>query len=148
MRCVIQRVKESSVTVDGVCINQIQHGYMILVGITHDDNEAITSKMIAKIQKLRIFEDEQGKMNKSIGDVNGEILAISQFTLYGNAKKGNRPDFLQAAGYEKAHDLYAYFVTEMNKTIPTKEGVFGGDMKIMLVNDGPVTIILDSDELF
>lgn len=148
MRCVIQKVLNSSVCVDGVTVNQIQKGYMILVGITHADTVEIIQKMVAKIQKLRIFEDDNGKMNKSIVDVGGEILAISQFTLYANAKKGNRPDFLQAAQYEKARDLYAVFVSEMNKEIVTKGGVFGGDMQISLINDGPVTIVLDSDELF
>ncbi|MGL4662736.1 MAG: D-aminoacyl-tRNA deacylase [Culicoidibacterales bacterium] len=148
MRCVVQRVTESQVSVDGVSINAIQNGYMILVGITHADDESVVAKMIAKIEKLRIFEDENGKMNKSIKDVEGEILAISQFTLYGNAKKGNRPDFLQAASFEKAKSLYDYFLLEMNKLIPTKGGVFGGDMKISLINDGPVTLILDSDTLF
>lgn len=148
MRCVIQRVTASSVSVDGVCVNEIQHGYMILVGITHADTEALITKMVAKIQKLRIFEDEHGKMNQSIQDVAGEILAISQFTLYGNAKKGNRPDFLQAAPYESAQKLYHLFIDTMNQVVPTKGGVFGGDMKISLVNDGPVTLILDSDTLF
>lgn len=148
MRCVVQKVLNSSVSVDGVMVNQIQKGYMILVGITHADTAEIIRKMVAKIQKLRIFEDDNGKMNKSIVDVGGEILAISQFTLYANAKKGNRPDFLQAAQYEKARDLYDVFVSEMNAVIVTKGGVFGGDMQISLINDGPVTIILDSDELF
>lgn len=148
MRCVIQRVKESSVRVDGICVNEIKQGYMILIGITHSDTKERVEKMSAKIQKLRIFEDSAGKMNKSIQDVDGEILAISQFTLYGNAKKGNRPDFLQAAQYEYAEALYQHFLTIMNQTVPTKGGVFGGDMKISLINDGPVTLILDSDTLF
>lgn len=148
MRCVIQRVLESSVHVNKQCVNKIEHGYMILIGITHDDTKEIVDKMVAKIQKLRIFEDEAGKMNRSIRDVDGEILAISQFTLYGNAKKGNRPDFLAAARYDHAQELYDYFVDVMNQSIPTKGGVFGGDMKVSLINDGPVTLILESDTLF
>lgn len=148
MRCLIQRVVESSVMVDHVCVNEIQHGYMILIGLTHDDTEEIIRKMALKIQKLRIFEDASGKMNQSIQDVNGQILAISQFTLYGNAKKGNRPDFLAAAKYDKAQTLYEYFLKEMNQFVTTKGGVFGGDMQISLVNDGPVTLMLDSETLF
>lgn len=148
MRCVIQKVKESAVVVDGVCINEIKHGYMILVGITHTDTEEIVAKMAAKILKLRIFEDMDGKMNQSIQDVAGEVLAISQFTLYGNAKKGNRPDFLAAAKYDVAQTLYQHFIHTLNTDIRTYGGVFGADMKVSLINDGPVTLILDSDTLF
>lgn len=148
MRCVIQKVLESSVSVDGVRINAIQKGYMILVGMTHTDTEEVVLKMANKIQKLRLFEDGDGKMNQSIHDVDGEILAISQFTLYANAKKGNRPDFLKAARYADAKHLYTFFLEQMNHFVPTKGGVFGGDMQVALINDGPVTLILESDELF
>lgn len=148
MRCVIQKVLSSQVDVDGKQVNAIQKGYMILVGITHSDTEEILDKMVAKITKLRIFEDENNKLNKSIIDVQGEVLAISQFTLYANAKKGNRPDFLQSARFEQANTLYQLFLEKMNTHVPTKGGVFGGDMQVSLINDGPVTILLDSEELF
>lgn len=148
MRCIIQKVSSSSVEVEGNKINAIQKGYMILVGITHEDTEETIEKMTSKIAKLRIFEDENNKLNKSIVDVNGEILAISQFTLYANAKKGNRPDFLQSARFEQASKLYHLFLEKMSEFVITKGGAFGEDMQIALVNDGPVTILLDSETLF
>lgn len=148
MRCIVQKVSQSNVVVEGQLINEIQQGYMILVGFTQSDTPEIIQKMVDKIIKLRIFEDMEGKMNRSIVDVQGEVLAISQFTLYANAKKGNRPDFLQSAPFNQAQQLYQTFLSVMNEKIQTKGGVFGGDMKVSLTNDGPVTIVLDSIDLF
>ena len=149
MRVVLQRVTEASVTIDGSLYNEIKNGYMLLVGVTEGDNEEIASKMAAKIHDLRIFEDENGKMNLSIDQVAGEILSISQFTLYANCRKGRRPSFDKAARPALASPLYDYFNDQLRALgLTVKTGVFGADMKVRLLNDGPVTIIMDSQELF
>ena len=148
MRALIQRSKNSKVTIDGKVNGQIDHGYVVFVGFTEGDNEAIIDKMIEKIIYLRIFEDENGKMNKSIQDVGGSILSISQFTLYANCKDGRRPAFVDALVPDKATKLYDYFNEKMSTYIHTETGIFGADMKVEIYNDGPTTIMLDSEELF
>ena len=148
MRVILQRVKWSSCTIDGVKVSSIEDGYMALVGFDNSDTKEVVEKMANKISKLRVFEDENGKMNLSIADIKGSILSISQFTLYANSRKGNRPSFIDAAKPDVAIPLYDYFNEYMNTLVPTKTGEFGADMKIELLNDGPVTIILDSKELF
>lgn len=149
MKFVIQRVTEAAVHVNGVISGQIQKGYLIFIGITDSDTEEIADKMMKKTYGLRIFEDENGKTNLSIVDVNGQMLLVSQFTLYADCKKGNRPSFVNAGSPEHAERLYNYIVhkfsTEYNLMIQT--GIFGVDMKVSLLNDGPFTILLDSREL-
>lgn len=148
MRVVIQRVKCASVTVDEVCAGSIGLGLLLLIGIGKEDNEAIIDKYIEKIIKLRIFSDSAGKTNLSIMDVKGEILAISQFTLYADCKKGNRPNFLQAADPKRANELYEYFLSKVKEHLGSVEaGEFGADMKVELTNDGPFTIVLDENSL-
>lgn len=147
MKVVIQRVSQASCTVDGQITGKIDKGYMLLVGFCQEDDEKIVERMAQKIVKCRIFEDEQGKMNRSILDVNGSILSISQFTLYANAKKGNRPSFIEAARPETAKPLYEYFNAQLARYVPVETGIFGADMKIALINDGPVTILFDSKEM-
>jgi len=144
MRCIIQKVLSSSVTVDNKLISKIGKGLNVLVGFTHNDTTEDINYCVKKIINLRIFEDENGIMNKSVLDISGEILSISQFTLYGNTKKGNRPSYIEALNGEKAILLYQEFNHLLNKTIPTKSGIFGKDMKVEILNDGPTTIILDS----
>ena len=148
MRVVLQRCREASCTIDGVKISEVGNGYCLLVGFFDGDNEEILQKMVKKIINLRIFEDEDGKMNKSILDTSGSILSISQFTLYANAKKGNRPSFIEAARPEVAIPLYDRFNELLSVHVPVQTGRFGADMKIELCNDGPVTIVLDSEVLF
>lgn len=149
MKLVVQRVSHASCTVDGKITGKIENGYMVLVGFGLNDEKPIVCKMAEKLSKLRIFEDEQGKINKSIFDVNGKILSISQFTLYADCSKGNRPSFTNALGGDKAVELYKYFNECLrNLNLEVEEGVFGADMKIELLNDGPTTIILDSEELW
>ena len=149
MKLVIQRVNHASCTVENNITGKIDIGYMILVGFGLNDDKSIVEKMAEKVSKLRIFEDEDGKINKSIFDVNGKILSISQFTLYADCKKGNRPSFTNALGGDKAIELYKYFNECLRKlNLEVEEGKFGADMKIELLNDGPVTIILDSEELW
>ncbi|MDO4466164.1 MAG: D-aminoacyl-tRNA deacylase [Bacillota bacterium] len=149
MRLIIQRVKHASCTIEGELYSKIDKGYCVFVGFTHDDTEELVSKMVNKLTKLRVFEDENGKMNKSLSDVGGAILSISQFTLYASCKKGNRPGFTDAARPEVAIPLYDFFNEEIKKSgIPVQTGVFGADMKIDLLNDGPITIIYDSQEMF
>ncbi|MBQ6492899.1 MAG: D-tyrosyl-tRNA(Tyr) deacylase [Erysipelotrichaceae bacterium] len=149
MRLVIQKVSEASCTVEGKITGQIENGYMVLVGIGLDDNEEIAEKMALKLSKLRIFDDEQGKINLSIYDVKGKILSISQFTLYADCRKGNRPSFTDALGGERALELYRYFNECLRKLdLEVEEGIFGAEMKIALVNEGPITIVLDSEELW
>ncbi len=148
MKIVIQRVSSASVSVDGAVVGQIGKGFMLLIGIAKGDsvNEAVA--MAEKISKMRIFEDENEKMNLSLTDVGGSVLAISQFTLCAECRRGNRPDFFNAAPPAEARELYELFVLEMRKKgIVTEKGVFGADMKVSLVNDGPVTIVLDSEDL-
>lgn len=149
MKVVVQRVTDANCKVDGKITGQINIGYMLLVGFGLSDDKQVAEKMAEKISKLRIFEDEDGKINKSIFDVNGKILSISQFTLYADCKKGNRPSFTNALGGDKAVELYKYFNECLRKlNLEVQEGIFGADMKISLLNDGPVTIILDSEELW
>lgn len=149
MKVVIQRVLNASLSIDQRVCSSIGKGYLLLVSFTNGDNEEISKKMAEKISKLRIFDDENGKTNLSVFDVNGEILSVSQFTLYANLRKGNRPSFIDALIPSEADKLYKYFnecLKELN--LPPKTGVFGADMKINLINDGPFTVILDSKELF
>lgn len=148
MKIVVQRVKEAACTVDGVVTGKINKGFLLFIGYRNDDTIQIEEKMLKKVLGLRIFEDEAGKMNKSLSDVNGEILAISQFTLYADCKHGNRPSFTEAMKYDIANLRYLDFCDKLAATgINVEKGVFGADMKISLINDGPVTIILDSDNL-
>lgn len=144
MRVCIQRSKHSSVTVDGKQINEISQGLVILVGFTKGDTMEDIQKMAKKVVNLRIFNDEKGIMNKSILEVGGEILSISQFTLYANTKKGNRPSYIEALNGEEAVKLYEKWNEELNQYIITKPGIFGADMKVNILNDGPVTIMLES----
>lgn len=144
MRVVVQKTLDASVVVNDRLVNKINHGLMVLVGFTEGDNEATINKMIQKITKLRIFEDENNVMNLSVLDVGGEILAISQFTLYGNPYNGNRPSYIEALNPDDAKNLYDYFIKECNKIVPTYPGIFGADMKVSLINNGPTTIIIDS----
>ena len=149
MRILIQRVTAASVVVDDTVIGAIDHGLLLLVGVTPSDTEAVEDRMADKLIKLRIFNDEKGLMNRSVIDVAGDILAVSQFTLYADAKNGNRPTYTNAARPEHASPAYDRFVAKLaarlGKPVPT--GVFGADMKVSLVNDGPVTIWLDSESL-
>ncbi len=148
MKLVVQRVKEASCTVNDQVTGQIEQGYMVLVGFGQDDSETTAEKMATKLSKLRIFEDENQKMNLSIFDVKGKILSISQFTLYADCKKGNRPSFTDARGGNEATKLYDYFNQCLrNLGLVVETGIFGADMQIRLLNDGPVTIIMDSKEL-
>ena len=148
MKFVIQRVTESSVKVEDEIIGQIGKGYMVLIGIGQTDSKEIADKLIKKMIGLRIFEDENGKTNLSLADVDGELLLISQFTLYANCKKGNRPSFIESGNPEMAEALYQYIIEECRKAVPIVEtGSFGADMKVSLVNDGPFTIVLDSDQM-
>jgi D-aminoacyl-tRNA deacylase len=149
MRVVIQRVSEACVRVNGNVTGEISHGLLLLVGVTHSDNEIIEDRMADKLVKLRIFSDDEGKMNKSVIDVGGGILVVSQFTLYADAKNGNRPSYTNAARPEQASPAFDRFVAKLSSRIgkPVPTGVFGADMKVQLVNDGPVTIWLDSDTL-
>lgn len=146
MRIVIQRVLEAKVEADGICTGRIGKGFLIFLGVGQDDDRQIADRYIDKILKLRIFADDNGKTNLSLQDVGGEILVVSQFTLYADCKKGNRPDFLRAAGAQKARGIYEYFLERIKeRTGKAESGVFGADMKVSLVNDGPFTIILDED---
>lgn len=148
MKIVAQRVREASVMIDQKIHGQIEKGYMVLVGFHNDDTEMIVDKMIDKLIHLRVFEDEQGKMNLSLGDVDGSILSISQFTLYADCRKGRRPGFTDAAKPHLAIPLYEYFNQRIEANgIHVETGIFGADMKVSLINDGPVTIILDSNEI-
>lgn len=148
MRALIQRVSKAKVVVEGKTVGEVQKGLLILLGISPNDNQEIAKKLALKISKLRIFNDEQGKMNLSVKDIGGAALVISQFTLYANAKKGNRPSYTNAAPPQQADELYLSFSKLLaNENIQVENGVFGADMKVELLNDGPVTIFLDSDEL-
>lgn len=148
MRFVIQRVSESEVKVDGKTLGKIGRGFMVLIGVCDSDTEEIADKMVRKMLGLRIFEDEQGKANLSLDSVGGELLLISQFTLYANCKKGNRPSFIEAGAPDMASEMYEYIIRKCREQVNVVErGQFGADMKVSLVNDGPFTIILDSDTL-
>lgn len=145
MRAVVQRVKHASVTINGTVNGKINNGFLVLLGIQSTDSEQDVDYLVKKVTNLRIFSDENDKMNLSLKDVNGELLIVSQFTLYANCKEGNRPSFVEAAKPDIAIPLYEYFVSECKKIIPVVEtGIFGADMKVDLLNDGPVTIIMDS----
>lgn len=144
MRVVVQKYLESSVSVDNNVVSTIGKGLMILVGFTHDDTEKDIEILTNKVVNLRVFEDENGIMNRSVLQEKGEILCISQFTLYGNAQKGNRPDYSQAMHGEDAVKLYDMFCERLNNSVLTKKDVFGADMKVSLINDGPTTIIINS----
>jgi D-aminoacyl-tRNA deacylase len=144
MKAVIQRVSSSSVKVDNKIVGQIDKGFVVLLGIAHDDTKKEIEFIAGKVANLRIFEDKEGKMNLSLKDVKGKILIISQFTLYGDARKGNRPSFTKAARPEVAIPLYEYFIKEMQKlSIPVASGIFGAKMEVEIHNSGPVTIILE-----
>ena len=148
MTFVIQRVTQASVKVNQLEIGAINKGFLVFIGINNEDTREIADKLIKKLIGLRIFEDENGKTNLALKDVNGELLLISQFTLYADCKKGNRPSFIKAGNPELANQLYQYIIVECKKNVPVVEtGEFGADMKISLLNDGPFTIILDSDEI-
>lgn len=148
MRFVIQRVKHASVEVEGEIIGKIGQGFLVLIGVSEEDTEAIADKMIKKLIGMRIFEDAEGKTNLSLESVAGELLLVSQFTLYADCKKGNRPSFIKAGKPDLANSLYEYIIAECKKQVPVVEtGSFGADMKVELLNDGPFTILLDSAEL-
>ena len=145
MRVVLQRVSHASVTVEEKVIGQIQRGFLLLVGVTHDDAMEDMEYLVRKIVQMRIFEDEEGKLNRSIQDIGGEILSVSQFTLYADTKKGNRPSFSKAAPGDVAIEMFEQFNGLLRESgIPVETGQFGADMKVELLNDGPVTILLDS----
>ena len=148
MKFVIQRVSEAEVEVNEKCVGKIRKGFLVLIGIAHSDDRAVADIMVKKVINLRAFSDENDKMNLALKDVNGELLMVSQFTLYANCKRGNRPDFIQAAKAGQANELYEYIVSKCKEEgINVQTGVFGADMKVKLLNDGPVTIILDSEDL-
>lgn len=148
MKFVIQRVTDAKVSVDGKVVGKIGKGFMVLIGIAGTDTVEIADKMIKKLIGMRIFEDENGKTNLALKDVGGELLLISQFTLYGDCKKGNRPSFVNAGAPDMADEMYQYIISKCKKEIDVVEkGIFGADMKVSLVNDGPFTIVLDSDEI-
>lgn len=149
MRLVIQKVSSSNVKINNEVVGSIDKGFMVLVGITDSDNKMIVDKMVDKLINLRIFEDENDKLNLSLLDVKGSILSISQFTLYANCKKGRRPSFIEAAKPDISKPLYEYFNQQLKeKGVMVETGVFGAMMEVSLVNDGPVTIILDSKKIF
>ena len=148
MRFVIQRVTNADVKVDGQTLGEIGKGFMVLIGVSDTDTKEIADKMIKKMIGLRIFEDENGKTNLSLETVGGSLLLISQFTLYANCKKGNRPSFIEAGETKMAEEMYEYIIEKWRECVPVVErGQFGADMKVSLTNDGPFTIILDSEKL-
>ena len=148
MKFVIQRVLEASVKVDEKIIGQIDKGFLVLIGVGQNDTKEIADKMVKKLVGLRIFEDENGKTNLALADVGGQLLMVSQFTLYANCKKGFRPSFTESGAPDLAEDLYEYIIAKCKETVPVVEkGSFGADMKVSLVNDGPFTIVLDSEQL-
>lgn len=148
MRFIIQRVSEANVKVEGEIIGQIDKGFLVFIGISHEDTKAIADKMIKKMLGLRIFEDENGKTNLDLKSVDGQLLLISQFTLYADCKKGNRPSFVKAGEPHMAEELYQYIIDHCKQEIAVVEqGEFGADMKVSLLNDGPFTVMLDSAEI-
>lgn len=148
MRFVVQRVTHASVTVDSQVIGKIGNGFMVLIGVADTDTREIADKMVKKLLGLRIFEDENGKTNLNIHTVEGELLLISQFTLYANCRHGNRPSFIEAGKPDMANEMYEYIIAKCKEQVPVVEkGEFGADMKVELLNDGPFTILLDSDQL-
>jgi D-tyrosyl-tRNA(Tyr) deacylase len=147
MRLVIQRVKQAAVSVDGSSVSKIGLGLLVLVGVSHDDTLFDAHHLARKTAKLRIFEDDDGKMNRSVMDVSGEILSVSQFTLYGDCTKGNRPSYITAARPEQGEAFFNEYVRELERLgFPPRTGIFGADMKVELLNDGPVTLILESTD--
>ncbi len=145
MRILIQRVSRASVTVGGERVAAIGRGYLALVGVTHDDTAAAAGKLAAKTARLRVFEDDAGLMNLALADVGGEVLAVSQFTLYADARRGNRPSFTEAARPAQGEAVYAAFVDALRaQGVPVQTGIFGAHMRVELVNDGPVTILLEA----
>ena len=149
MKFLIQRVKQASVSTEAQTIGKIGKGFLVFIGVSQEDTQEIADKMIRKLLGMRIFEDENGKTNLSLADVSGQLLLISQFTLYADCKKGNRPSFIKAGNPELAENLYEYIVSECKKKIPiVQTGSFGANMGVTLLNDGPFTIILDSSEIF
>ncbi len=148
MKFVLQRVLEAKVDVDGKTVGQIGKGYLLLVGVSNEDNKEIADKMIEKVSRLRVFKDSEGKTNLSINDVEGEMLVVSQFTLYADCRKGNRPSFTDAGSASLANELYEYVIERCQGLFKkTEHGIFGADMKVSLVNDGPFTVVLDSKEI-
>ena len=148
MRFVVQRVTHASVTVDSQVIGKIGNGFMVLIGVADTETREIADKMVKKLLGLRIFEDENGKTNLDIHTVEGELLLISQFTLYANCRHGNRPSFIEAGKPDMANEMYEYIIAKCKEQVPVVEkGEFGADMKVELLNDGPFTILLDSDQL-
>ena len=144
MRVVVQKCLESSVSVDENIVSSINKGLMVLVGFTHDDTASDIDYLVNKVVNLRVFNDSNGVMNLSVKDIGGSILCISQFTLYGDATRGNRPSYIKAMNGLESIKLYDLFCDKLNELVPTKKGVFGADMKVSLINDGPTTIIIDS----
>ena len=147
MIAVLQRVKNASVSIDGALHSKIDNGLLILLGVKDGDSERDAELLSNKISKLRIFSDENDKMNLSVTDIGGSVLVVSNFTLLANYKKGNRPDYMNGAKPDEAHRLYEYFCSHISQLVPTEKGVFGADMKVELLNDGPVTIVMDSEVL-
>lgn len=147
MKLLIQRVLKASCTIESKVVSSIGNGYCVFVGFENGDTKEIVEKLVNKLVKLRIFSDADGKMNKSIEEVNGSVLSISQFTLYASCKKGNRPSFIQAAKPDLSMPLYEYFNDQLAKYLPVETGEFGADMLISIENDGPVTIMMDSKEI-
>ena len=148
MRFVIQRVKQASVQVNGESVGSIKKGYLVLIGVSDTDTETVADKLVKKMIGLRIFEDENGKTNLSLADVGGSLLLVSQFTLYANCRKGNRPSFTEAGAPDKADALYRYIIDECKKSVPeVQTGIFVAEMEVGLINDGPFTILLDSEKM-
>ena len=148
MKFVLQRVLEAKVQVDGKTVGEIGKGFLLLVGVSNEDNKEIADKMIEKVSRLRVFKDSEGKTNLSINDVEGEMLVVSQFTLYADCRKGNRPSFTDAGSPDLANELYEYIIERCQDLFKkTEHGIFGADMKVSLVNDGPFTVVLDSKEI-
>lgn len=148
MKFLIQRVKEASVTVDSEIIGHIGEGFLVFVGVSSDDTYELADKLLKKMLNLRIFKDDAGKVNLNLSAVQGELLIVSQFTLYADCRHGNRPSFTNAGSPDLANDLYEYIISKCKETVPNvQHGEFGADMKVSLINDGPFTVMLDSDEI-
>jgi len=145
VRVLVQRVRRAAVSVEGAVVGAVEHGFLALVGVTHGDTEADAARLAGKTARLRVFDDDAGLMNRSIADVGGAVLAVSQFTLYADARKGNRPSFTDAAPPEQGERLYDAYVAALRAAgVPVQTGIFGAEMQVELLNDGPVTILLES----